>query len=80
MEIPKSVKQQYSTVNKQQTTTVQYSSLTDVINDTYLPWYDKQRRVLGDRRFIELANKARAGSDTPKILFRWMLQHSELVR
>ena len=72
--------QQYSTVNKTNKTTVQYSNLTDVINEEYLPWYDKQRRLLGDKRFLELVTKARQGSDTPKILFRWMLKNSDLVR
>ena len=83
MEIPQSTltKLQYSTstVNKN-LITVQYSNLTDVINEDYLPWYDKQRKAIGDKRFMELVAKARAGSDTPKILFRWMLNHQELVR
>lgn len=72
-------KQQYSTVNNN-LITVQYSNLTDLINEEYLPWYDKRRKQLGDKRFMELANKARAGSDTPKVLFRWMLNNQELVR
>lgn len=71
---------QYSTVNNKNLTTVQYSNLTDVVNEEYLPWYDKRRRELGDKRFIELANKARAGSDTPKVLFRWMLNNPDLVK
>jgi len=82
MDIPKAVENKYSnsTVNNKNIITVQYSNLTDVLNEEYLPWYDKRRRELGDKRFIELANKARAGSDTPKILFRWMLVHPELVK
>lgn len=69
---------QYS--NKQNTITVQYSNLSDIINEAYIPWYDRKRKQLGDKRFMELANKARAGSDTPKILFRWFLNNPELVK
>lgn len=78
---------QYSTVNKQSNySTVQYSgeeilnNLPDLINEAYLPWYSKKIQLIGGKRFIEIANRARAGSDTPKVLFRWMLNHPELVR
>ncbi len=69
---------QYS--NKTNLITVQYSNLSDVINEAYIPWYDKHRRALGDKRFMELVAKARAGSDTPKVLLRWFLNNPELVR
>jgi hypothetical protein len=81
MEIPEHLTVQYSTVNKQVNySTVQYSNLTDVLNEDYLPWYDKRRKALGDKRFMELVNRARQGSDTPKILFRWMLNNPDLVK
>jgi|SRR5882757_4218177 len=55
-------------------------SIPDLINPDYTPWFAKQLRILGYTRFMELANKARAGSDTPKELFRWMLRNSEIVK
>jgi len=85
-------KQQYSKVIKQSNTTVQYSydsdkliemfkQLPDVIpDDGYYPFYSKAIRQIGTNRFMELANKARATSDTPARLFAWMLKNSELVR
>lgn len=56
-------------------------SLSDVIpDDGYYPFYLKKLRELGNERFVELANKARAGSDTPVRLFCWMLKNNELVK
>lgn len=88
MEIPEHLRKQYSTVNK--TSNLQYSTvnlsnvlanLTDVIpNDGYAPFYARQLQTLGYDRFMELANKARAGSDTPQRLFCWMLKNNELVK
>jgi hypothetical protein len=88
VEIPESVKQQYSTVNKinnSQYSTVDLhkvlSNLSDIIpNDGYAPFYAKRLKVLGYERFMELAAKARAGSDTPQRLFCWMLTNPELVK
>lgn len=56
------------------------SNLTDVIHEGYEPFYVKQMKLLGHTRFIELANKARAGSNTPQKLFCWMLTHQEQVK
>lgn len=57
------------------------SSVTDlIINDDYNPWYAKYVRQLGCSRFMELANKARAGSDTPGVLFKWMLENNQIVK
>jgi len=55
-------------------------NIHDLINPDYTPWFAKQLRILGYTRFMELANKARAGSDTPKELFRWMLRNNEIVK
>lgn len=86
MEIPTSTRQQYSTVNKNinystvSSDTV-LSNLSDLIpNDGYTPFYTKQLNTLGYKRFMELAGKARAGSDTPQRLFCWMLKHSEQIK
>lgn len=56
-------------------------NLSDVIpDDGYYPFYLSKIRQLGEKRFVELANKARAGSDTPAKLFCWMLKNNELVK
>lgn len=56
-------------------------NLPDVIpNDGYTGFYLNKVKELGAARFVELAQKARAGSDTPAKLFCWMLKHNELVR
>jgi hypothetical protein len=85
-------KQQYSKVIKLNNDTVPYSydsdkiialfkDLADVIpNDGYYPFYAKVLRQIGSNRFTELANKARASSDTPARLFAWMLKNPDLVR
>lgn len=79
-------KQQYSTVVKDLTNSTVtlhevLTNLSDIIpNDGYAPFYAKQLESLGYKRFMELAGKARAGSDTPQRLFCWMLKHSELVK
>lgn len=66
-----------STVN--QTTVLR--SFTDLIhNQEYMPFYIRKLNELGVKRFTELANKARAGSNTPAKLFSWMLKHNELVK
>lgn len=90
MEIPQSIKQQYSTVNKTNKTTVLYSkeqatkifsNLTDVIpNPDFYPWYSRKLNVYGLEAFMGYVSKARAGSDTPHVLLRWMLTNPELVK
>lgn len=93
MEIPKSVENKYKTVyselnkykNSKQYSTKEihriFSNLSDVIpDDGYLGFYVNRMKQMGLERFIELANKARAGSDTPAKLFCWMLKNDELVR
>ena len=57
-----------------------FSNLTDIIpEDDYRPFYVSYYKKLGYKRFIELANKARAGK-TPDRLFFWMLKNNEAVR
>lgn len=88
MEIPKSLTVQYSNsnsnINNSNSTvdpTTVLSSLTDIVpDDGYTGFYINRLRTLGYERFMELAQKARAGSDTPAILFAWMLKHNELVK
>ena len=66
-----------STVN----VTSVFSNLSDVIpDDDYKPFYVKRHKELGTTRFVELANKARAGGKDPKRLFFWMLKHNTLVK
>lgn len=56
------------------------SNLSDIIpDDDYKPFYIAKLRALGYKRFMELANKARAGRQ-PQRLFFWMLKNNELVR
>ena len=79
---------QYSTVNNNlNNSTVQlpiseiFKNLTDLIpDDGYKPFYNRKYQQLGYERFMELAQKARAGSDTPQRLFCWMLKNHELVK
>jgi len=69
--------------NSNSTVTVSsvFSNLTDVIpDDDYKPFYVKRYNDLGCKRFVELANKARAGGKDPKRLFFWMLKNNELVK
>lgn len=57
-----------------------FSNLVDVIpDDGYTGFYVNRLKELGADRFFELANKARAGSDTPQKLFCWMLKNNHLV-
>jgi hypothetical protein len=72
----------YSTSTNTGTVTNQdiLNNLPDLINPDYKPWFSRQLRLLGYDRFMELANKARAASDTPQRLFRWMIQNNELVK
>lgn len=57
-----------------------FSNLTDLIpEDDYKPFYVSRYTKLGYKRFMELANKARAGRE-PQRLFFWMLKNNELVR
>lgn len=57
-----------------------FKNLSDVIPvDDYMPFYVNRYRHLGYKRFVELANKARAGKD-PKRLFFWMLKNNEIVK
>jgi len=55
-------------------------NLPDLIHDGYEPFYIQRLNNLGYKRFMELAQKARAGSDTPQKLFSWMLKNNELVK
>jgi len=56
------------------------ANLSDVIpDDDYRPFYVSRYNKLGYNRFLELANKARAGKNPVK-LFCWMLRHQEIVR
>ncbi len=81
---------QYSTVNKPFEITVQYSkeesdeifkNLADVIpNPDYYPYYRRKLLTLGKDRFMEFVAKSRAGSDTPHVLFKWMLNNPKLVK
>lgn len=57
------------------------NSFSDVIpSDGYRGFYVNQLKRLGVERFTYLVNKARAGSDTPALLFCWMLKNHELVK
>lgn len=76
-----------STVNNKYiiNSTVDYlnilNNLRDVCpDDGYDPFYISAINKIGLKRFVYLANKARAGSDTPARLFCWMLKNPELVR
>lgn len=74
--VNKNLNNSNSTVNS---TTV-LRNLSDVIpDDGYYPFYLRKLNHLGYERFMELANKARAGSDTPAKLFCWMLKNNQLV-
>lgn len=56
-------------------------NLSDLIpDDGYTGFYLNKYRQLGRERFMELAQKARAGSETPAKLFAWMLKNNEIVR
>ena len=56
-------------------------NLSDLIpDDGYTGFYLNKIKQLGVPRFMELAQKARAGSDTPTKLFAWMLKHNDIVR
>lgn len=58
-----------------------FRSLPDLIpDDGYGGFYVNRFKEIGYERFMELAQKARAGSDTPAKLFAWMLKHNELVK
>ncbi len=58
-----------------------FESLSDCIpDDDYRPFYVAKYKSLGHVKFIWLANKARAGSDSPARLFFWMLKNPDLVR
>lgn len=79
----------YSKVNKfnnciqytEAETAAVISNLSDVIpDDGYLGFYVNKLKEIGIDRFLELANKARAASDTPQKLFCWMLKNNNKVR
>lgn len=58
-----------------------FKSLPDLIpDDGYGGFYVNRFKEIGYERFMELAQKARAGSDTPAKLFAWMLKNNEIVR
>lgn len=70
-----------SKLNSTVSTKEVFSNLTDVIpDDDYMPFYVSQYKRLGAKRFVELANKARAGGKNPMRLFTWMLKNNELVK
>lgn len=72
--IPKGINNSNSTVSEV------FSNLVDLIpEDDYRPFYVSRYKKLGYKRFMELANKARAGRD-PKRLFFWMLKNNQVVR
>jgi len=80
-------KQQYSnsrlnnTNNSNSTVTIKevFNNLVDLIpDDDYKPFYVSRYQKLGYKRFMELANKARAGRE-PDRLFFWMLKNNEIV-
>jgi len=57
-----------------------FINLIDIIpDDEYKPFYVKRYKELGYNRFMELANKARAGR-APARLFFWMLKNNEIVK
>lgn len=57
-----------------------FRNLTDLIpEDDYKPFYVSRYKKLGYKRFMELANKARAGR-APQRLFFWMLKNNEVVK
>jgi hypothetical protein len=49
------------------------------MDDDYKPFYVTKLNTLGYPRFMELANKARAGKN-PARLFFWMLKNNEIVK
>lgn len=55
-------------------------NISDLVHEGYEPYYIKCLRQLGTTRFMELANKARAGSDDPQKLFAWMLKNNPIVK
>lgn len=57
-------------------------NLSDLVqpDDPYMPFYLKQYRVLGYEKYMEFANKARAGGRSAPHLFFWMLKNPTLVR
>lgn len=70
----------YSNSNSIVTVSQVLHNLSDLIpNQTYIPFYVSQYRKLGYTRFVELANKARAGR-SPARLFAWMLKNPEIVQ
>lgn len=70
------LKNSNSTVNQTQV----LRNLTDLVHVGYEPFYIRQLNKLGYSRFMELAGKARASSDTPQKLFSWMLKNNEIVQ
>ncbi len=88
MEISEAQKIQYSNSNSNSlehsnstvNSTTVLRNISDLVHEGYEPFYLKQLKTLGYRRFMELAGKARAGSDTPQQLFSWMLKNNEIVR
>ena len=57
-----------------------FTNLSDLIpDDGYQPFYAKAYKELGYKRFIELANKARAGKNPPR-LFCWMIKNNRIVK
>lgn len=76
----KEYSKQYKQLSRAETARI-ISNLTDIIpDDGYTGFYVNRLKDIGLDRFMELAKKARAGSDTPAKLFAWMLKNNELVR
>jgi len=56
------------------------SNISDLLHEGYEPFYARRLKELGYKRFMELAGKARAKSDSPQRLFSWMLKNNEIVK
>ena len=57
-----------------------FSNLADLIpDDGYDGFYVNRLKQLGIDRFMQLANMARAKSDTPARLFCWFLKNEDKV-
>lgn len=70
---------QYKALSNTEITRI-FANLHDLIpDDGYTGFYINKLKTLGLDRFMELAQKARAGSDTPQRLFCWMLKNHENV-
>lgn len=56
-------------------------AITDLIpNPDFSPWYAGKLRTLGYERFMYIVGQARKSSDTPQVLFKWMLKNPGVVK